>query len=109
MKVGSILVDGGIACVVVGLVLAVTVRGRHQPMLLALFCLANLTAATGNMIMDSWWLGTGNLIAASCFASLWWRADQDRRHGGPAWLREAMAADARKRAARERGHDDAAA
>ncbi len=110
MKAGPLLVDGGIACVAAGVVLAFALRGRRQLVLLALFCVANLAAAAGNMLTGDWWLGSGNLIAAACFAGLWWRAERDRRSGGPAWLREAMAADARKRAAaRKRDQNGTAA
>ena len=67
-------------------------------------------AAAGNMLTGDWWSGSGNLIAAASFAGLWWRGERDRRSGGPAWLREAMAADARKRAAaRKRDQDGTAA
>ena len=101
MKAGPLLVDGGVACVGIGVVLAFALRGRRQPMLLALFCVANLAAGAGNMMARNWWLGSGNLIAAAYFAGLWWRAERDRRSGGPPWLRDALAADARKRAEAE--------
>ena len=116
MNAGPLLADGGIAVATAGVVLAFVARGRHQAALLALCCVANLAAGAGNTMARSWWLGIGNLIAAALFAGLWWRDERDRRSGGPPWLREALAADARKRAeapqragARRRDQDDPAA
>ena len=61
--------------------------------------MANLAAGVGSLIGGDQWSGAGNLAAACYLARLWWYGQRQRTAGDPAWLREAMAADA---AARER-------
>ena len=94
----SQLAELGTALVVVGLLATALPRGRHG-LPLALFALANLVAGVGNLTGGDRWAGAGNLAAACYLAGLWWHGHRERVAGDPAWLREAMAADA---AARER-------
>ena len=94
----SQLVELGAALVVAGLLATALPRGRYglPP---ALFAVANLAAGVGNLVGGDRWSGAGNLAAVCYLAGLWWHGQRERIAGDPAWLREAMAADA---AARER-------
>ena len=94
----SQLVELGAALVVAGLLATALPRGRYglPP---ALFAVANLVAGVGNLIGGDRWPGAGNLAAACYLGGLWWYGQRQRTAGDPAWLQEAMAADA---AARER-------
>jgi hypothetical protein len=94
----SQLAELGTALVVAGLLATALPRGRHG-LPLALFALANLVAGVGYLAGGDRWAGAGNLAAACYLAGLWWHGHRERVAGDPAWLREAMAADA---AARER-------
>ena len=103
----SQLVELGTALVVAGLLATALPRGRHG-LPLALLAVANLAAGAGNLIGGDRWSGAGNLAAAGYLAGLWWYGQRQRTAGDPAWLREAMAADAAARAQRwaELGRDD---
>jgi hypothetical protein len=90
------LVEIGTALVVAGLLATALPRGRHG-LPLALFAVANLAAGVGNLIGGDRWSGAGNLAAAAYLAGLWWYGHRQRTAGDPAWLREAMAADATAR------------
>ena len=94
----SQLVELGTALVVAGLLVTALPRGRYG-LPLALFAVANLVAGAGTLIGGDRWSGAGNLAAGCYLAGLWWHGQRERSAGDPAWLREAMAADA---AARER-------
>ena len=103
------LVELGTALVVAGLLATALPRGRYG-LPLALFAVANLAAGVGNLIGGDRWSGAGNLAAALYLAGLWWYGQHRRTAGDPAWLREAMAADAAARERRwaelGRGHAD---
>jgi hypothetical protein len=105
----SPLVELGTALVVAGLLATVLPRGRFG-LPLALLTMANLAAGVGNLIGGDRWSGAGNLAAACYLAGLWWYGQRQRTAGDPAWLQEAMAADAAARAQRwaELGWDDSA-
>ena len=92
----SQLVALGTALVVAGLLATVLPRGRYG-LPLALFAVANLAAGVGNLIGGDRWSGLGNLAAAGYLAGLWWYGQRQRTASDPAWLREAMAADAAAR------------
>jgi hypothetical protein len=94
----SQLVELGTALVVAGLLATALPWGRYG-LPLALLAVANLAAGVGNLIGGDRWSGAGNLAAACYLGGLWWYGQRQRTAGDPAWLREAMAADA---AARER-------
>jgi hypothetical protein len=94
----SQLVELGTALVVAGL-LATALPWERYGLPLALLAAANLAAGVGNLIGGDRWSGAGNLAAACYLGGLWWYGQRQRTAGDPAWLREAMAADA---AARER-------
>lgn len=92
----SQLVELGTALVVAGLLATALPRGRYG-LPLALLAVANLAAGAGNLIGGDRWSGAGNLAAAGYLAGLWWYGQRQRTAGDPAWLREAMAADAAAR------------
>ena len=94
----SQLVVLGTALVVAGLLATALPRGRYG-LPLALFAAGARAAGVGNLTGGDRWPGAGNLAAAGYLAGLWWYGQRQRAAGDPAWLREAMAADA---AARER-------
>jgi hypothetical protein len=104
----SQLVALGTALVVAGLLATALPRGRYG-LPLALFAVANVAAGVGNLVSGDRWSGAGNLAAACYLGGLWWHGQRQRRAGDPAWLREAMAADAAARARRwaELGRDPA--
>jgi hypothetical protein len=103
----SQLVELGTALVVAGLLATALPRGRYG-LPLALLAVANLAAGVGNLLGGDRWSGAGNLAAAGYLAGLWWYGQRQRAAGDPAWLREAMAADAAARERRwaELGWDD---
>jgi hypothetical protein len=94
----SQLVELGTALVAAGLLATALPWGRYG-LPLALLAAANLAAGVGNLVGGDRWSGAGNLAAACYLGGLWWYGQRQRTAGDPAWLREAMAADA---AARER-------
>ena len=61
--------------------------------------ITSLGAALILVSQDANAAAAGNLAAGCYLAGLWWHGQRERSAGDPAWLREAMAADA---AARER-------
>ena len=92
----SPFVELGTALVVAGLLATALPRGRYG-LPLALLAVANLAAGAGNLIGGDRWSGAGNLAAAAYLAGLWWYGQRQRTAGDPAWLQEAMAADAAAR------------